>query len=121
MSTVWEHFEGAVLCLVSSGTIKDRLARAYRDHLAEVCDEDLPRELREDFRCLARTLTRERPLFRGEDAVRSTLRKMSPSEADRLAIVVVRLFTALPHAAVPMRHGTSAHVVPLYLADGALR
>jgi hypothetical protein len=119
MSTVWEHFEGAVLALVSSGTIKDRLAKAYRDHLVEVSEDDLPREIREEFRVVARTLTRERPLLRGEDAVRATLRKMSPAEADALAVTVVRLFGAIPHVPVPARHNATVQVVPLYLAEGA--
>ena len=121
MSTVWEHFQGAVLSLVCSGSIKDRLAKAYRDHLAEVCEEDLPREVREDFRAIARTLTRERPLLRGEDAVRATLRKMSPSEADRLALSVVRLFAAISHSPAPLRHVAAPQVVPLYLAETAMR
>ncbi len=94
MSTTWEQLEGAALSLVRSGPIKDRLADAYRNHLAFVRAEDLPEALREDFRACHDALTRERPL-RGEDAVRATVRKMSSTEADELACSVVRLFAAI--------------------------
>ena len=94
MSTTWEQLEGAALSLVRSGPIKDRLADAYRNHLAYVRAQDLPEALREDFRACHDALTRERPL-RGEDAVRATVRKMSSTEADELACSVVRLFAAI--------------------------
>jgi hypothetical protein len=94
MTTTWEKLEGAALALVRSGSIKDRLADAYRNHLAFVRVEDLPEVLREDFRACHEALTREPPL-RGEDAVRATVRKMSSTEADQLACLVVRLFAAI--------------------------
>jgi len=94
MSTTWEQFEGAALSLVRSGAIKDRLAEAYRNHLAQVNAEELPEGLRAEFRACHEALTRERPL-RGEDAVRATVRKMSNEEADAIACTVVRLFAAM--------------------------
>jgi hypothetical protein len=94
MATTWEQLEGAALSLARSGPIKDRLADAYRNHLAFVRVEDLPEVLREEFRACHDALTRERPL-RGEDAVRATVRKMSASEADEVACTVVRLFAAI--------------------------
>jgi hypothetical protein len=94
MSTTWEQLEGAALSLARSGPIKDRLADAYRNHLAFVQVEELPEILREEFRACRDALTHERPL-RGEDAVRATVRKMSNSEADELACSVVRLFAAI--------------------------
>jgi len=94
MSTTWEQLEGAALSLVRSGAIKDRLADAYRNHLAQVKTEELPERLRAEFRACHEALTRERPL-RGEDAVRATVRKMSNHEADELACSVVRLFAAM--------------------------
>lgn len=94
MSTTWEQLEGAALSLARSGPIKDRLADAYRNHLAFVRSEDLPGVLRDEFRACRDALTRERPL-RGEDAVRATVRKMSGIEADELACSVVRLFAGI--------------------------
>ena len=111
MATTWEQLEGAALSLVRSGPIKDRLADAYRNHLAFVRVEDLPEALREEFRACHDALTRERPL-RGEDAVRATVRKMSASEADELACTVVRLFAAI------VREHASAQA-PLSRSNGA--
>ena len=82
------------MTLARSGPIKDRLADAYRNHLALVTAEELPEGLRAEFRACHDALTRERPL-RGEDAVRATVRKLSAYEADELACSVVRLFAAM--------------------------
>lgn len=112
--TAWDRFQGATLSLARSGPIKDRLADAYRKYLAQVREEELPREMREEFRAVSRTLTRERPMLRGEDAVRATIRKMSNDEADRIACSVVRIFGALPRAAAAARHSSPVQVVPLY-------
>ena len=94
MSTTSEQLEGAALALARSGSIKDRLALAYRNHLAQVNAEELPDELRAQLRACHDALTRERPL-QGEDAVRATVRKMSNSEADEVAERVVRLYGAM--------------------------
>lgn len=94
MSTTWEQLEGAALSLARSGTIKDRLINAYRNHLALVNPEELPEALRAEFRACHDALTRERPLS-GEDAVRATVRKMSSQDADGVACSVVRLFAGL--------------------------
>ena len=99
MNTTWEQLESAAVSLARSGAIKDRLAEAYRNHLALVNVEELPAALREEFRACHDTLTREHPL-RGEDAVRATVRKMSNQQADQLAERVVRLFAALVREAV---------------------
>jgi hypothetical protein len=98
MSTAWEQLEGAALSLARSGPIKDRLAVAFRNHLAFVNPEDLPAALRAEFRACHDALTRERPL-RGEDAVRATVRKMSNQDADEVARTVVRLFAAIAREA----------------------
>ena len=82
------------MTLARSGPIKDRLADAYRNHLALVSAEELPEGLRAEFRACHDALTRERPL-RGEDAVRATVRKLSSHDADELACSVVRLFAAM--------------------------
>jgi hypothetical protein len=94
MNTTWEQLEGAALSLARSGTIKDRLTDAYRNHLAQVNAEQLSDVLRAQFRACQATLTREPPL-RGEDAVRATVRKMSPHEADEVACSVLRLYAAM--------------------------
>jgi hypothetical protein len=118
--SAWEHFQEAILVLVRAGAIKDRVGEAYRAHLAQLSEEDLPRELREEFRALRWALTREHPL-RGEDAARATLRKMSLGEAEAVALAMAQLFAALPRGAVTARHAASAQVVPLYLTEATNR
>jgi hypothetical protein len=98
MSTTWEQLEGAVLTLARSGAIKDRLADAFRNHLAQLDADDLPDVMRAEFRACHDALTHERPL-RGEDAVRATVRKMSNEQADEVACGVVRMFAVLAHQA----------------------
>jgi hypothetical protein len=95
MSTTLEKFRGAALSLARSGSIKDRLTVAYRNYLALVDESELPRELVAEFRAVNRALNRERPLLRGEDTFRATVRKMSSLEADEVATSVVRLFGAM--------------------------
>jgi hypothetical protein len=120
MKTAWEKFQSATLSLARSGGIKERLTEAYRNNLALVAEEDLPKELREEFRAVSRALTRERPLLRGEDAFRATIRKMSNDEADQIASSVVLMFAAIPRSYTPViRSMSTAQVVPLYLVEAA--
>jgi hypothetical protein len=118
--TAWEQFQDAILVLVRAGTIKDRVGEAYREHLAQLSEEDLPRELREEFRALRWVLTREHPM-RGEDAARATLRKMSLVEAEAVALTMAQMFSALSRGTVTSRHAASAQVVPLHLAEATNR
>jgi len=118
MSTAWEQLEGAALSLARSGPIKDRLADAYRNHLALVNANELPAALRGEFRACHDALTRERPL-RGEDAVRATVRKMSSREADEMACCVVRLFTAMAREAWAATAVARPEVLDAALTNGA--
>jgi hypothetical protein len=97
MSTTFEQLEGAAVSLARAGSIKDRLAEAFRNHLAQVNAEELPEGLRADFRACHDALVRERPQP-GEDAVRATVRKLSAQDADELAGNVVRLYGAYVRA-----------------------
>ncbi|MEP7243501.1 MAG: hypothetical protein ABI885_07415 [Gammaproteobacteria bacterium] len=118
MNTTWEKFQGATLSLARSGALKERITQAYRNHLSRIDEAELPKELREDFRSVHRALTRERPLVRGDDAFRATIRKMSNDEAEEVATSVVRMFCALPRASVTqIRPLSTASVVPMYIAE----
>jgi hypothetical protein len=122
MSTnpTWEKYQQATIALARAGAIKERLASAYRNHLCTVAEEDLPKEFREEFRAFCRALTRERPVLRGEDSFRATLRKMSCTEAEGLACAVVHMFCALPRGFTAQRSKASsamAQVVPLFIAE----
>ena len=119
MSTTLEHFQAATLSLTRTGSIKDRLTDAYRNHLAFVEPADLPSDLSDEFRALAYALTRERPLP-GEDALRATVRKMSSAEAAEVASAIVRIFAAVSRATMNGGRGVGkngSNVVPFYLAE----
>lgn len=118
MNSAWESFHCATLSLAQDGSIKDRLAAAYLDHLAAVEEDEIPRELRDDFRALGTKLRRERPLHKREDPVRATVRKMSNGEAAECACAVVQMFAAMskPVAVVRSTPGT-APVVQLFAAE----
>ena len=117
MSTTLDKFRGATLSLARSGAIKDRLTDAYRNHLALIDESELPLELVEEFRAVSYALNRERPLLRGEDTFRATVRKMSNKEADEVASSVVRLFGEISREPAPMmRKGpkSAPQVLSLY-------
>ena len=120
MSRVYDRLESATLLLARAGAIKDRLNGAWRQCLASIQPEDLPRELRLQFLELSQTMQRERPL-RGEDAVRATIRKMSNEEAECQSAMIVRMFCRMTRQqelelALPMP--ASAAVVQLFAAEG---
>ena len=119
-SNAWEKLQGATLSLARSGALKERITAAYRNHLSRIDETELPKELRDDFRSFSHTLTRERPLVRGDDAFRATIRKMSTDEAEEVATRVVRMFCALQQrgaSSLPMRPTVTAQIVPLYLTE----
>jgi hypothetical protein len=119
MSRVYDRLESATLLLARSGTIKDRLNDAWRQSLAGIEADDMPRELRLQFLELSAAMQRERPL-RGEDAVRATIRKMSNDEAECQAARIVRLFcrmTRQQELELPLPQGSGAAVVQLFAAE----
>lgn len=120
INPVWEKFQLATVALARSGGIKERLESAYRNHLSGIREEDLPKDLRGDFREFCYAVTRECPL-RGEDALRATVRKLSTVEAEAFAGTVVRLFSAMPRSNAALSRAKApnklAQVVPLYIAE----
>ena len=94
MLNTWDKLHSAAVELAGTGPIKQRLFGAYVHHLAELSEEQVPKEVREDFCALMRTLRSVRPLP-GEDAVRATVRKMSDGEANRCAVQIVNMFGAV--------------------------
>jgi hypothetical protein len=120
MSTTFERLQGATLSLARSAHIKERLTDAFRNHLAFIEEDELPGELREEFRTLHHEVTREPPILRGEDALRATVRKLSCEEAEAIACRVVHLFVDLVRTqtvTTARQKVTKAAVVPLYLAE----
>ncbi len=121
MNIAVQKFRSAALVLARSGTVKERLHAAYRQHLCDLEAESLPGEIRDDFNALLRCLTRERPL-RGEDAATATIRKLSADEAEQLSALMIDLFARLSSLGsaedvhvVPTAPG--AQVIPLFSAE----
>jgi hypothetical protein len=120
MRRIYDRLESATLFFARSGGIKERLEGAWRQSLANIEPDDLPREIRLPFLELASIMQRERPL-RGEDAVRATIRKMSTEDAERHAAMIVRMFcrmTRQPELDLAMPAPQSAAVVQLFAAEG---
>lgn len=91
MSTAWEHlFAATAILAASSGPIKQRLVEAYRTQLSGIDQDELPKEIREEFCSVANCLSCVRPL-RGETAEQATIRKMSDMEAGRIASRIVNM------------------------------
>ncbi len=94
MSSAWEHLFAATAILASSGPIKQRLIEAYKTHLATLDQEELPKEIREEFCSVANCMSCVRPL-RGETAEQATVRKMSDLEAGRVSMRIVNMLGAI--------------------------
>jgi hypothetical protein len=90
-----------VLALARSGSIKERLADAYRNHLSDVTEDELPQEIRDEFRSLRVALTHEPPISRIDDSVHATLRKMANDEVERIASDVVQMCCVVVRASAP--------------------
>lgn len=90
MSSAWENFFAATAILASAGPIKHRLIEAYKTHLATLDQDELPKEIREEFCSVTTCMSCVRPL-RGETAEQATVRKMSDMEASQLAMRIVNM------------------------------
>lgn len=101
MSATFERFHGAALVLAGAGPVKQRLADAYRVHLADLDAEELPRELRAEFLGIAGSLTSGRAVG-GLGVVEATVRKLSDVQAAACAARLVEMYGQLAqsHSAV---------------------
>ncbi len=112
MSNVWECFHSATLELVRSTPIKSRLTGAFRRYLADLKEEQIPREARANFIKVVQSLSSVKPLP-GEDPVAASVRKMSNHEADECAAMIVEIYGAMNGATqVPVKQ--TASIVPLH-------
>ena len=102
MSSAWENFFAATAVLASAGPIKHRLIEAYRTHLAVLEQDELPKEIREDFCSLTTCMSCVRPL-RGETAEQATVRKMSDREAGNIAMRIVNMLGVIARAQTMQR------------------
>lgn len=97
MNELLDQLQQATVKLSQGGPIKDRLADAYAEHLANIEAAAVPERFRSQFAELHVALNRERPLPR-ESVVRASVRKMSNDDAGRYAALVVQVFATLARA-----------------------
>jgi hypothetical protein len=119
MSHLAQRFAEAVRTLVSDGPVKQRLARAFGDHLEGLEDAELPLGVRREFNDLHCALNRVEPVG-NETRVRASVQKMSPLEAAAHAATIVRLYVALlgqTERAEPLKVVTSPKPPPRYLTN----
>ena len=94
VSSFAERFAAAVQILIEDGPIKQRLAAAYSQHLADVTDAELPPALRRDFAGLQAAISRVAPAG-NSTPVRASVQKMSPREASGHAATILKLYVEL--------------------------
>jgi hypothetical protein len=119
MSTTLDLLQEATLVLTQAGSLKDRLAEAFSDHLCFIEAAHLPDSVRHDFDVLREAMNRERPAPR-ESAVRASVRKMSAEEANQLATLVVRMLCSVARSEVVSnpRQPQLAPIVKLFASEG---
>ncbi|HLF12378.1 MAG TPA: hypothetical protein VJA26_14310 [Gammaproteobacteria bacterium] len=119
MSHLAERFAAAVQTLVSDGPIKQRLSRAYTEHLEDLPETELPVGLRGPFNDLQAALNRLRPVG-SESRVRANVQKMSAHEAGSHAGTIVKLYAELlaqGERAEPLKVVSSGKKPPSYLTS----
>jgi hypothetical protein len=120
MSHLAQRFAEAVRTLVSDGPVKQRLGRAFAEHLENVDDAELPAGLRREFSELHDALNRIAPVG-NETRVRASVQKMSPGEAGGHANTIVRLYVELllgyAERAEPLKVVSSPKKPPRYLTN----
>ena len=86
-----DRFHAALLVLAGHGHVKQRLIKAYEDHLAEIHEDELPIAMKQSFADLRNEMQRVAPL-NGEGPICASVRKMSLQEASECAGRIVSLY-----------------------------
>ena len=86
-----DSFHAAASVLVGHGHIKQRLMRAFEDHLDAIEEDEVPEGRRSAFVEIQKTMHRVAPL-NGEGSVCASVRKMSPVEAGDCAIKILAIY-----------------------------
>jgi hypothetical protein len=96
MSYHVDHFFAAVSVLAGHGHIKQRLMKAYEDHLTEISEDELPVAAKQAFADLKHQMYRVTPL-KGESPISASVRKMSVGEASECAASIVTVYGEIVH------------------------
>ena len=92
MSYHVDRFFAAVSVLAGHGHIKQRLIKAYEDHLIDISEDELPIAAKQTFADLKHQMYRVLP-SNGEGPICASVRKMSVNEASECAANVVALYS----------------------------
>ena len=91
MSHYVDRFFAAVSVLVAHGPIKQRLIRAYEDHLVSIEEDELPVKVQKPFSRLRRMMHCVAPA-NGEGPICASVRKMSKMQADECSELIVKMY-----------------------------
>ena len=115
-----DRFHAALTVLATHGHIKQRLTKAYEEHLHDIDEDDLPISLKQSFADLRRSMQSVTPL-QGESAICASVHKMSPDDAGECAAEIVTLFGELARlrdngqANLPLGEDAPARVPPFLI------
>lgn len=88
------RFHAALLVLAGHGHVKQRLIKAFEEHLDEIHEDELPVALKQSFADIRQEVHRVSPL-NGEGPICASVRKMSLDEASKCAGHIVTLYGEL--------------------------
>jgi hypothetical protein len=82
----------AVNTLVGGGSVRERLAEAYVQHLSSVSPRDFPEEMRDEYREIITALGWVAVEYEGQGTLPSTINSITEEEAVLVARRLVSLF-----------------------------
>jgi len=97
METAGQFFAAARTLATHTGSLRERLADAYADHLLQVMSSDLPEELQESFRELEGRLNGEDG-EEDDDPIEAAAAKLSDEDVHKLIDVILVLYGRLASA-----------------------
>jgi hypothetical protein len=120
MSYPVDSFHAAASVLVGHGHIKQRLMKAFEEHLDAIDEDEVPANRRSAFVEVQKAMHRVAPL-NGEGSVCASVRKMSPIEAGDCAITILSIYRDMLRSydddspEVRLAHGEHKSVPPFLL------
>ena len=123
MSYHVDRFYAAVSVLASHGHIKQRLMKAYEEHLEGINEDELPVGAQQPFVELQQDMHRVAPL-NGEGTICASVRKMSPEEAGECAVRIVTMYREMirhsdnAQSDLPLDHENRKAVPPFLIKSG---
>jgi hypothetical protein len=112
-----DRLNAALTVLAGHGHIKQRLIKAYEEHLAEIDEDELPITMKQPFADFRHMMHRVLPL-NGEGPVCASVRKMSLDEASECAAQVVAFYGEISRlrddgpVSMPINESEPARVPP---------